>query len=196
MTQLTKPIQQILEYPKFLALLLCCGLSYLLFSTGVLDIFTNTLTGHGYIAVFIAGLMFSFGFTAPFAVGLLLALSDNVDPYLAAAVGGLGAFLSDLFIFAFVRFSFHDEIHKLRATSAYQWIHAILHHERIPKIVRMYLLWSFAGIVIASPFPDELSVTLISSVTSLDTKWFGILCLLLNTVGVFVVLGLGRLVVA
>ena len=192
---MTQPIRVLLEYPKFLALLLCIGLSSLLLGTGVFEQFGESLVGHGYLAIFLAGVLLSFGFTAPFAVGLLLAIAHDVSIYPAAALGGFGAFLSDLFIFEFVRFSFHDEIHKLKSTRPYKLIHGLIHHDRVPPAVRMYLLWSVAGLIIASPFPDEIGITLISSVTSLDTKRFAALCFVLNTLGAFVLLAIGKAMV-
>ncbi len=192
---MTQTIKHLLGYPKFFALILSCALAYMLFSTGVLEMFGESLNGYGYFSIFIAGLLFSFGFTAPFAVGILLAMAHNIDPYLGALIGGFGAFLSDVFIFEFVRFSFHDEIHHFRSTRMFQVLHALVHHERVPAIVRMYLLWSFAGIIIASPFPDELGITLISSVTSLDTRRFGVLCFVLNVIGILIILEIGKLAI-
>jgi uncharacterized membrane protein YdjX (TVP38/TMEM64 family) len=189
---MTLPIRTLLEYPKFLAFALCILLSTLLLESGFFEQFGESLSAHGYIAIFIAGLMFSFGFTAPFAVGLFLAMAHNVDIYSGALVGGFGAFLSDLFIFEFVRFSFHDEIHKFRSTDLYLFFHKLMHHEKMPPTLRTYLLWSVAGIVIASPFPDEISISLLSSVTDLDAKRFAVICLVLNMAGVFVMLAIGK----
>ncbi len=190
--QMTFPVRTLLEYPKFLALALCILLSTLLLETGMFVQFGAALSSHGYAAIFIAGLMLSFGFTAPFAVGLFLALAQGVNIYYASLIGGFGAFLSDLFIFEFVRFSFHDEIHKFRSTDLYLFFHKLMHHEKMPPTLRTYLLWSVAGIVIASPFPDEIGISLLSSVTDLDAKRFAAICLVLNMAGVFVMLAIGK----
>ena len=53
--------------------------------------------------------------------------------------------------------------------------------------MRGILLWSFAGIVIASPLPDEFGVTLVSSVSTMRPRQFAVLCFLLNTAGIFVI---------
>jgi hypothetical protein len=193
---MTQHIRAILEYPKFLALLLSCLLAYMLFHTGVLEIFGHSLAAHGYIAIFIAGLLFSFGFTTPFAIGLFLAMAQDVNPYAAALVGGLGAFMSDLFIFEFVRFSFDDEIHRMRCTRWYAALHTLVHHERVSERMRRYILWSIAGLIIASPLPDEFGVTLISSVSTIDARRFSVICFAFNTLGIFTMLMIGKVAVA
>jgi uncharacterized membrane protein YdjX (TVP38/TMEM64 family) len=115
-------------------------------------------------------------------------MATHIHPIPGALVAGLGAFLVDLMIFEFIRFSFIDELHKLRTTAIGLKVRALLHHETISERIREYILWSMAGLIIASPLPDEIGVTMISSVTELEEKKFGILCLLFNIAGIFVVL--------
>ncbi len=192
MTTLPFPLRGLLGYPKFMALVACCIFAYLLFSTGALEQFGESLHGHGYVSIFIAGLLFSFGFTSPFAAGLFLAMAPQVNPYIAAPLGGFAAFLADLCIFEFIRFSFSDEIHRLKSTRAFLKIHGLLHHKRVPVSVRTYLLWAFAGLIIASPLPDEIGVTLLSTITTIDAKKFGAFSFAMNTLGIFVMLMVGR----
>ena len=63
--------------------------------------------------MFITGLLFSFGFTSPFAVAILLAMKpDNI--LLFAIIGGIGATISDVLIYKFVKFSFENEFLELK----------------------------------------------------------------------------------
>ncbi len=83
---------------------------------------------------------------------------------------------------------FHNELHHIRGSRIVQWIHRILHHEEFPQKLREYLLWSFAGIVIASPVPDEFGVALVSSLTNIKARSFAMLCFAFNTAGIIVFL--------
>ncbi len=119
----------------------------------------------------------------------IVEIAPDVNTLVAAPIAGFGAFLADLLIFEIIRFSFfHEELTRLRTTRFFLWLHRMLHHERISDRIRTYLLWSFAGIVIASPLPDEIGVSLVSGVTNIETRKFGALCFLLNTLGILLIL--------
>ena len=178
--------QNIVEYPKLLCLLLCCIFSYVLFHVGTFGSLMTGMHEYGYASVFLAGLLFSFGFTTPFAIGMFIVMAPDVHPLAAALIGGFGALLSDMTIFKFVRFSLHDEFDRMRRVKFFRILAA--HHRRLPTRVQEYLLWSVSGIVIASPLPDELATTLLGGLTDIDGRKFAILCFALNTIGIFLML--------
>ncbi len=188
-------LRRITEYPKLLCFLLSCVLAYILFRQGAFQEVVLALNGHGYISFFLGGILFSFGFTSPFAVAMFIAAPTGPNPYLAALIAGFGACLSDLCIFGLARLSFTEELHRLRSTVILQRLHALFHHQSIPERVRQYILWSFAGLVIASPLPDEFGVVLLGGVTNIDSRWFGILCFTLNTAGILLILLASRTIV-
>ncbi len=181
-------VRHFLEYPKLLCLLLSCVLAYFLFQQGAFALLVQGINGNEYLFCFLAGLLFSFGFTSPFAFGIFVEMAGRTHPIPAALIGGVGAFLADISIFEFVRFSMYDELHKLKATALFQHIRAFVFHEGLSERVRLYLLWSIVGIAIASPLPDEIGVTLISGATNIDSKKFSVLCFTMNTIGILVIL--------
>lgn len=136
----------------------------------------------------LAGMLFSFGFTAAFAVAIIIELSDTVNPFLGAAVAGIGALASDYGIFQFVRLSFLDEVKRLKASAVFVWIRETLHQDSIPERIRQYVQWSIGGILIASPLPDEIGVTLLSGLTEIKPKPFAVACYSLNSIGILVIL--------
>ena len=177
------------KYPKLFVLGCSFILAYALFQEGAFELLPSLFNAHGYISMFLAGLLFSFGFTTPFAIGIFVELSDTVDPVLGALIAGCGALLSDLTIFEIARFSIRDELRRLAGTGWARWlIHSVFNHERLSQRLRLYLLWSIAGIVIASPLPDEIGVTLLSGVSRLNAKQFALLCYAFNTAGIAVIL--------
>lgn len=177
-----------IQYPK-LSLLACSFLlAYILYLQGFFDLLPQLLHGHGYISMFIGGLIFTFGFTSPFAVAIFIEMADTVHPILGALVAGLGAVVADMTIFQFIRLSFDDEIHRLKASALATWMKDKLHRETVPERIQQYIAWSIAGILIASPLPDELGVTMLSGLTEIRGKPFAAVCFGLNALGVFLIL--------
>ncbi len=183
------------KYPKLLLLVCSFVLAYFLYHVGALDWLGQHLNGHGYVSVFLGGLLFSFGFTTAFGIAIFIEMAPHVNPVYAALIGGLGALLSDLCIFNLLRFAtFHDEVHRLKSMRLFLWLRSMLHHESVSERMRKYLLWSFAGLVIASPLPDEFGVTLLSSVTELKERQFAVICFAFNMLGIFIILLLGEVI--
>jgi hypothetical protein len=182
-----------LRTPKLLLLILSFALAYGLYHIGVFDVLEHMFSGFGYIAVFIGGMLFSFGFTSAFGIAIIAAAAQDVHPILGALIAGFGAMLVDMTIFEFIRFSFDEELHVIRGTRAFVFLHKILHHQSFPQKLREYLLWSFAGIVIASPLPDEIGVMLVSGLSDLDPRRFAAFCFCCNVFGAFCILMLARI---
>lgn len=176
------------KYPRLCLLLLSFVFAYSLYHGGALD-WLDRLHGYGYLSIFIGGLLFSFGFTTPFAIAIFVELSPYINPFIAAPVAGLGAVVSDFLIFDLIRFSlFHEEILRLRSSRLVLWLHSLIHHDSLSERMRNVLLWSFAGMIIASPLPDELGVSLVSGISKVRPREFAVLCFGFNTVGALLIL--------
>lgn len=183
------------SYPRLIGLGMCMGAAYVLYQIGMFEWIDGRLHGLGYPGAFGAGLLFSYGFTTPFAIAALVSIATEVNPFLAAPIAGVGAFLSDLVIFELLRVSFFgEELTRLRQTRLIDRLHRLFHHESFPEKLRRVLLWAGAAIVIASPLPDEVGVALLSSTTRLSGRAFSIICISMNTIGILLVLLLSRVV--
>jgi hypothetical protein len=186
-------VTHILQYPKLLGLALSFVFAYLLYHLGAFDLLEEALNGYGIISMVLGGMLFSFGFTAAFAVGMFVAMTHEVHPLIGAILGGLGACITDFLIFQFIRLSFLDELHRLKSTAVILRLRGWLHRETFPERLREYLFWSVGGLLIASPLPDEIGVTLLSSITEIDVRRFILLCFSLNALGIFAILSAARL---
>lgn len=191
MTHMKNLLQKI-KYPKLFLLTSAIILAYVFFQLDFFETLASTLNHRGYVALFLGGLFFAFGFTAPFAVALFIELAPSIHPLIGALLGGAGAFFGDLLIFHFVRVSFQNEFELLKLSWFIQKIKALFDHH-LSETVKKYILWSFAGILIASPLPDEFGVTLLSGFTNIDQKVFGVISFLLNSLGIMIILLLPRL---
>lgn len=174
------------KYPKLLLLIAFIVLSYFIFSDSNVQSFILSLGNLGYLGIFIAGMFFTFGFTTPFAIGFFV-ISNPDNIFLAALIGGLGALIFDLIIFKFVRFSLMDEFKRLEKTKPIKEVSFLIESNLSHKI-RIYLLYAMAGVIIASPLPDELGILMLGGLTKIKISHLALISFLMNTIGVLILL--------
>ncbi len=174
------------KYPKFILLFITFMVAYLIFAGRDHPFLNEVLTHLGYVGTFIAGMMYAYGFTAGPATSILLILSKEQNILVAGIIAGLGALLSDLLIFKLIRHSFYDEIEMLSNEKIILWL-----TKTLPSIIKKYLLSVCAAIIIASPLPDEIGVSMMASDRRITEDNFMLFSFLLNTLGIFVILWIG-----
>lgn len=172
-----------MKFPKLTFLGIGYILIYLVYALGYFDAIHQLARFSEYIQAFIAGLFYSYGFTSGIAVVLLVALSDNLPRVTIAIIAGLGALVSDLLIFNFIRHSFMDEIKLLSKTKYAQALFSAM-----PYLLKKYLSPLLAIIVIASPLPDELGVSLFAGLTKISKGKFIFISFILNSLGILTIL--------
>lgn len=180
------------DYPKILLFACAIVISYLLYRQGSFHWITQHLDGFSYVSIFIAGMLYSFGFTAPFAVAFFVDLAPQVSLLPATLVAAIGASVADVGIFEFVTVSMHEEFARLRETRIYQRLYELMHHETIPERLRRMMRWILAGIIIGSPFPDEIGMTLLAGLTRLEGFRIAVFCFVMNLIGILTILALTR----
>ncbi|MEK6892922.1 MAG: hypothetical protein AABX07_01845 [Nanoarchaeota archaeon] len=139
-----------------------------------------------YLGIFIAGILFAFGFSTPFAAGFFIFLNPS-SIWLAAILGGLGALISDLLIFKFIRVSFKNEFEQLKRTKLIKTISELI-EKSLTKKIKLYLMYTFVGILIASPLPDEIGIIMLAGVTKIKVKNLAIISFILNSLGILILL--------
>ncbi|HLB66346.1 MAG TPA: hypothetical protein VJJ78_01990 [Candidatus Saccharimonadales bacterium] len=136
----------------------------------------------GYIGAFITGIFFVSVFTAVPASVVLFKLAENLHPFEVALLAGVGAAVGDYAIFKYMKDKIFVELAPL--------MHRVTTHRLAKLFYTPYLLWLKALVgaaLIASPFPDEVGVSILS--LSKIKRWqFLLITLFLNTVGIFLVL--------
>lgn len=175
-----------LKYPKISIFVFLIVVSYFVFSNEVVERFVFSLGSLKYFGILIAGMMFSFGFTSPFAAGFFIVLHpENI--FITGIIGGFGALISDMAIFSFARFSFKDEFEKIRKSRQIKKINEIS-EKTFGKKIKSYLIYTLAGLFIASPLPDEAGVTILSGIKEINALKLGVISFILNTLGIIVLL--------
>lgn len=183
----------LLKYPKLLLLTAMILIAYLLFQDEGVQSFFHRLEDLGYVSAYFGGVLFAFGFGAPFGVGILLTIANDLNILLAAVIGGLGALTSDYLLFKFIRLTFQDEIERFKGSKAFATLNGLM-RRRMPPKVTFYLSVGIAGLVISSPLPDEFGVAMMAGLANMSAKVFALTCFTLNTVGILAVLMIGSMV--
>ena len=173
------------KYEKICLLFLSILFAYLLFTNDFVFSQITKLNYFGYIGVFFAGILSSFGFTAPFSIGFFIAFEpENI--LLAAILAGLGSVIADLIIFRFVKNYFADEFVLLKKEKIFIKFEKFLERDFGTKFVN-HLMYVLAGILIATPLPDEIGVAMIAGLTKVNQKFLAIAGFLLHTAFIYLI---------
>lgn len=140
------------------------------------------LGGFGYIGAFIAGVMFVSTFTVATSALVLLTLAETLSPIQIGLVAGLGAVVGDMVIFRFIEDDLTSEIVGLYSlVDSRKYLERLLHSQ--------YFNWSLpliGAVIIASPLPDEMGISLMN-LSRMSTTKFIFVSYILNSIGIFLV---------
>jgi uncharacterized membrane protein YdjX (TVP38/TMEM64 family) len=160
-------------------------LAYFLFSSPFISDWIKS-NNFGNLGVLVSGALTSTGFTATLGVGLLTKM--NVQNILIAAlIGGVGAAIADLILFKSIKFSFKDEIKKLKKMKIIKEIENIAKKNK-NVLIRHYLMYVFAGILLVIPLPDELAVSMFAGLTTVKSLKFGLISFVIHASTIFFIL--------
>lgn len=144
--------------------------------------FLLSLGGFGYFGAFVAGIFFVSTFTVAIATVALFILTETLSPLEIGLIAGLGAVVGDFIIFRFVKDNLAEEIE-----SIYNHLDHGRHFQKL--FHSRYFSWTLpviGALIIASPFPDELGVTLLG-ISKMKTYQFLVVSFILNATGIFLV---------
>jgi uncharacterized membrane protein YdjX (TVP38/TMEM64 family) len=132
-------------------------LAYVLVQANVIDGALAASREYGHIGAFLAGIFFTSLFTTAPAIAAIAEVAQRLGPAETALWGALGAVIGDMIIFRFVRDRMADHVVELLA-------HRRGAH-RFQKLLKYrffrYGTFLLGGIIIASPLPDELGISLL-----------------------------------
>lgn len=139
-----------------------------------------------YLGAFIAGTLFVSTFTAATGGLTLLILAQNLPLFPLGVAAGLGALIGDLLIFRFVRDGLSTEVENIYEKFGGKHLSHLLHTK--------YFHWTLpliGALLIASPLPDEVGVSLMG-ISRMKIHQFMAISFVLNTAGIIVILSLSR----
>jgi hypothetical protein len=141
------------------------------------------LTG-GMVSVdsFLAGFFFTSVFTTAPAIAAFGEMSRLGSLPVIAFFGALGAVCGDYLIFKFMRDKFADHVSQVVELRSMR--------KRFKHLIKLRFFRQFTfllgGIIIASPLPDELGLTLLGF-SKIKTSWFLPLSFVFNFIGIYFV---------
>ncbi len=170
------------KYKNTTLLLLSIIVFFFLAETPFVKEMISSIGEWGYAGAVLTGIFSVMTFTAAPALTVLYYLSDKLNPIELSLLAGLGSVIGDFTLFKF----FKDSVFK-----EFEPIVERLSHSPISHIFKSkYFLWLtpvIGAVIIASPLPDELGVSLLS--IGKMTRWrFILLSFLLNSIGIFIII--------
>ncbi len=166
-------------------------ISTLVFFYFLQSVFIQNLITHlgelGYLGAFIVGIFFVSVFTVAPSLVVLYYLATILNPWEVALLAGLGAVLGDFLIFKFFKDAVFSELEPHFAFFKKPFFTRVLGSP--------YFVWltPFVGaVIIASPLPDELGLSLLG-LSKIKTWEFFLLAFVLNSIGIFIIVSLPRI---
>lgn len=160
----------------------------LLFRNDFFHSWLLNLGDYGYLGAFFAGMLFVSTFTVTIGAFILFILTESLNPLEIGAIAGLGAVVGDIAIFHLVRDNIATEIAEIYERVGGKHLTKILHTK--------YFSWTLpvlGALIIASPLPDELGVSLMG-IAKMKTYKFIILSFILNSIGIFLIVSSAALI--
>lgn len=182
-----KKVTLTIKHHRVLAFVVSVVVAVILLQSPDVKMAIATSADYGYVGALVAGLFFSYGMTTPIAIVVFALLGQTLNPVVLGLLGGFGAMLSDWTMFTFLRGTLVDEVkryNKNKYVAAFKQSAVFRCLNAITPVA--------AGIIIASPLPDELAVALFGFST-IKTRRFLMMSYVFNAIGLMVVAGVGRL---
>lgn len=170
-----------LKYKNLIILCISITVAFLFVGYEPFHTFLLNLGEWGYVGAFIAGILFVSTFTIATAAVILLVLAETLSPIEIGIIAGLGAVVGDLTIFRFIKDGLMEEVSPIYKRLGGGHVNKILHTK--------YFSWTLpviGAVIIASPFPDEIGVSLMG-IAKMKTYQFIILSFILNAIGIFII---------
>lgn len=136
----------------------------------------------GYIGVFFAGMLFSSTFTIAIGAVILLVFAETLNPIELGLVAGLGGVFADVLILKFFKSGLSSELQIL-------FNHFDPRHHIKHLLHSKYFSWTLpliGAMIIASPLPDELGVSLMG-ISRMRPASFLLISYVMNSIGIFLV---------
>jgi len=176
------------HYKKLTLIFISVLFAYILSQSEPLHVFLLNLGNLGYLGAFFAGMLFVSTFTVSTGLLLLFILAEKLSPLEIGLIAGFGAVIGDFTIFRFIKDDLLEEITPLYKQFGGNHVASLFNSK--------YFHWTLpvlGAIIIASPFPDEIGVTLMG-ISKMKSYKFFILSFILNSIGIFFVVSFSKII--
>lgn len=156
-------------------------IAVVLAKTGALKEILAGLQGWRFLGSLLAGVFFVSIFTVTPAAVVLVEIALSNSAWEVALFGGIGALIGDLLIFRFIKDSLSEDI---------KWLIKKTRQEKLMSIFKLklfrWLVLLIGALIIASPLPDEIGLTMMG-LSKMKTVVFIPISFLLNFLGILII---------
>mgnify|MGYP001562691076 FL=1 len=163
------------------------AVAVLLVKIGAVEKFLVLASGFKILASFVAGLFFTSIFTTAPAMVALAVLARDFPPIWVALIGASGAALMDFVIFRFVRDDLSKDATSMFRVKIRRKFVRLFHHGFLK-----WLLVLVGGLILASPFPDELGLAILG-LAKIKNRILLPLSYIMNFLGILAIVSVAHL---
>ena len=162
---------------RWILIILSITLAFYLYFSGTLNNFILSLGKFKIMGVLISGVLFGYALTAAPATASLISFTNTINSFIVDFIRTTRTMNRYLINFHFFKRGLTKEVKTIFKKSKI---------EKIKKSKWKWVIPGIAGIIIASPLPDEVGIALLG-VTHFDTNAFMLLAFVLNFVGLLII---------
>ncbi len=155
-------------------------LAIALVRTGILIKILTSTQELEFLGSFIAGIFFTSGFTTAVSVVTLGGIAQANSVFWTAFFGAMGAIIGDFILLKFMRDKFSEDLIYVLEHKSKKIRYQKLLKSRLFRVTTFFL----GAIIIASPLPDELGISLIGF-SKINSYAFAALSFIFNFLGIF-----------
>lgn len=176
------------KYPYLTSILFSIFIALLLAENQSFRSWVLHLGSLEYIGALFAGMLFVSSFTAAISIVVIAIMAENINPMALALIGGVGAVMGDYLVFKLVRTHLAQELSLMFGKAGTSYVKSVLRSRYIA-----WMLPILGALIIASPLPDELGVSLLGISKMSDAK-FILISYLSNAAGILMVASVAKVI--
>ena len=167
------------KYKNLTFLFFSIVIGFALYGNKAFSEFLLRLGTFGYLGAFVAGVLFVSSFSVGTGAAILLILAKTLSPLEISIIAGVGGAFGDFTIFRFIRNGIIKELTPIYKQLGGDHLTRILYSKYFK-----FILPIIGAVIIASPFPDEIGISLIG-ISKIKTYQFVFLSVVLDIIGIF-----------
>lgn len=140
---------------NILIFLSCAVVGIMLVKGGAPELLLQASEGQLFLSAFIAGMLFTSLFTTPLSFLAIGQLAPLMNPWVLALIAAAGALLGDLFLLMLVEDHAAEDVEHALSKKFVHKLKLLFRHPLLH-----WLTPALGALIIASPLPDELGLTL------------------------------------
>lgn len=180
-----------IKYPKLLVFLVTILIATIIFWKWMhSELINNFFLSLWYSWDFLWWLLYSYWFTSTSATAILLIIAKEKVLWISILVAWIWAFISDLVIYLFAKNSLLQEVTMFKEESYVIKFRNFLKNTFWRRY--RYIMPVVAYILIMSPLPTEIGITILATRKNVSMKLFMVITYILHTIGIATILIIGK----